>query len=89
MIFDPVQPHGVIQRGSDSFSAAEFAPGQDFAQIFLTWELPIEATNIGSALKIVFDSASSTSLQLEKEQVWFNGSPAAVCPQSGRLLRVD
>ncbi|WP_321839470.1 hypothetical protein [Paraburkholderia bannensis] len=89
VIFDPVQPHGVIQRGSDSFSAAEFAPGQDFDQIFLTWELPIEDANIGSALKIVFDSASSTSLQLEKEQVWFNGSPATVCPESGRLLRVD
>jgi hypothetical protein len=89
VIFDPVQPHGVIQRGSDSFSADEFAPGQDFDQIFLTWELPIEDGNIGSALKVVFDIAPSTSLQLDKEQVWFNGSPAAVCPQSGRLLRID
>ncbi|WP_321816891.1 MULTISPECIES: hypothetical protein [unclassified Paraburkholderia] len=89
VIFDPVQPHGVIQRSSDSFSAADFAPGQDFAQIFLTWELPIEDANIASALKIAFDVAPSTSLQLENEQVWSNGSPAAVCPESGRLLRVD
>ncbi|WP_321952209.1 hypothetical protein [Paraburkholderia bannensis] len=89
VIFDPVQPHGVIRRGSDSFSTAEFAPGQDFVQTFLTWELPIEDANIGSALKVVFDVAPSTSRQLEKEQVWSNGSPVAVCPQSGRLLRVD
>ncbi|NIE64374.1 hypothetical protein [Burkholderia sp. Ax-1719] len=88
VIFDPVQPHGVIQRSSDSFSAAEFAPGQDFDQIFLTWELPIEDANIASALKVVFDIAPAISLQLDKEQVWFNGSPAAVCSQSGRLLGV-
>ncbi|MBN3810632.1 hypothetical protein [Paraburkholderia sp. Ac-20347] len=89
VIFDPVQPHGVIQRGSDSFSAAEFPPGQDFTQIFLTWELPIEDSNVGSALKIAFDIDPSTSLQLESEQLWANGLPAAVCPQSGRLLRAD
>jgi hypothetical protein len=89
VIFDPVQPHGVIQRGSQSFSAAEFAPDQDFDQIFLTWELPIEDANLGSALKIVFDIAGSTSLQLKKEQVWFNGSPAVVCPESGRWLHAN
>ncbi|WP_233889621.1 hypothetical protein [Paraburkholderia flagellata] len=89
VIFDPVQPHGVIQRGSDSFSAAEFAPDQDFDQIFLTWELPIEDADIGSALKVIFDIAPSTSQHLEKEQVWFNGSPAAVCPESGRWLPVS
>jgi hypothetical protein len=89
VIFDPVQPHGVIRRGSDSFAAAEFATGQDFDQIFLTWELPIEDANIGSALKVVFDIDPSTSLQLETGQVWFDGSPAAVCPQSGRLLRAN
>ncbi|WP_343665726.1 hypothetical protein [Paraburkholderia tropica] len=89
VIFDPVQPHGVIRRGSSNFSAAEFASGEDFTQVFLTWELPIEDADIGSALKVAFDIAPSTSLQVEKEQVWYNGSPATVCPQSGRLLRGD
>ncbi|CAG9201974.1 conserved hypothetical protein [Paraburkholderia tropica] len=89
VIFDPVQPHGVIRRGSDSFSADDFAPDQDFVQIFLTWELPIEDADIASALKVDFDIAPETSLQLDKEQLWSNGSPAGVCPQSGRLLRVD
>ncbi|QNB17142.1 hypothetical protein G5S35_31685 [Paraburkholderia tropica] len=89
VIFDPVQPHGVIRRGSNNFSAAEFASDEDFTQVFLTWELPIEDADIGSALKVAFDIAPSTSLQVEKEQVWYNGSPATVCPQSGRLLRGD
>lgn len=89
VIFDTVQPHGVIRRGSDSFSPADFAPDQDFTQIFLTWELPIEDANIARALKIVFDIDRSTSLQLKEEQVWLNGSPAVVCPESGRWLRVD
>ena len=66
-----------------------FAPDQDFDQIFLTWELPIEDADIGSALKVIFDIAPSTSQHLEKEQVWFNGSPAAVCPESGRWLPVS
>ncbi|SAK70334.1 hypothetical protein AWB78_02758 [Caballeronia calidae] len=89
VIFDTVQPHGVIRRGSDSFSPADFAPDQDFTQIFLTWELPIEDANIARALKVVFDIDRSTSLQLKEEQVWLNGSPAVVCPESGRWLRLD
>jgi hypothetical protein len=89
VIFDTAQPHGVVQRGSDRFSPADFAPDQDFTQIFLTWELPIEEANIGNALKIVLDVDRPTSLQLKEEQVWLNGAPAAVCPESGRWLRVD
>lgn len=89
VIFDPVQPHGVVLRGRDTFSSADFAPDQDFTQVFLTWELPIEDTGISNALKIVFDPDRSMSLQLADEQVRLNGSRAAVCPQSGRWLRVD
>jgi hypothetical protein len=89
VIFDTVQPHGVIQRGSGSFRVADFAPDQDCIQIFLTWELPIEDAHIGQALKVVFDIARSTSPQLDEEQVWLNGAPAAVCPETGRWYRVD
>jgi hypothetical protein len=88
VIFDTGQPHGVIQRRSGSFNVADFAPDQDCIQIFLTWELPIEDAHVGQALKVVFDIARSTSLQLDEEQVWLNGAPAAVCPESGRWYRV-
>jgi hypothetical protein len=86
VIFDTCQPHGVIQRGSDSFIAEAFAPDQDCTQIFLTWELPIENADVAEALKVVFDIARSTSLQFKNEQVWVNGGPAIVCPESGRWL---
>ncbi|MDR5752579.1 MULTISPECIES: hypothetical protein [unclassified Caballeronia] len=89
VIFDTGQPHGVIQRNSSSFSAADFAPDQDRTQVFLTWELSIEDPHVGRALKVVFDTARSTSLQLDEEQVWSNGGPAAVCPETGRWYRVD
>ena len=89
VIFDTCQPHGVIQRGSGSFSVADFAPDQDCIQIFLTWELPIEDAHVGQALEVVFDIARSTSPQLNEEQVWLNGAPAAVCPESGRWYQVD
>ncbi|MBB5405524.1 hypothetical protein HDG41_007620 [Paraburkholderia sp. JPY162] len=82
VIFDTGQPHGVIQRGAESFSAADFAPDQDFTQIFLTWELPIEDANVGQALKVTFDIDRPSSQRLEEEQVWMNGAPAAVCPES-------
>ncbi|KXU84587.1 hypothetical protein CR51_41255 [Caballeronia megalochromosomata] len=89
VLFDTAQPHGVIQRRSDSFSVADFAPDQDCTQIFLTWELPIEDAYVGQALKVVFDVAPSTSQQPDEEQVWLNGARAAVCPESGRWHRVD
>jgi hypothetical protein len=89
VIFDTGQPHGVIQRGSSGFNAADFAPDQDCIQLFLTWELPIEDTHVGHALKVAFDIDPSTSLQLDAEQVRLNGEPAIVCPDSGRWCRVD
>jgi hypothetical protein len=89
VIFDTGQPHGVIRRGSSGFDMADFRPDQDCVQIFLTWELPIEDAPVAHALKVVFDIAPSTSLQLNAEQVQLNGEPAAVCPDSGRWRRVD
>jgi hypothetical protein len=89
VIFDTGQPHGVIQRGSSSFNAADFAPDQDCIQIFLTWELPIEDVHVGHALKVVFDVAPAESLQTDVEQVLLNGAPAIVCPDSGRWCPVD
>lgn len=82
VIFDTGQPHAVIQRGSPGFEAADFAPGQDCSQFFLTWELPIE--QVGRALGVAFDIAPANLLPVNEEQVWLNGAPATVCPDSGR-----
>jgi hypothetical protein len=84
VIFDTGQPHGVIQRHSGNFSVADFAPDQDCIQIFLTWELPIEDAHVARVLDVKFDVAPSMSPQPDEEQVWLNGSPATVCPESGR-----
>ncbi|MCX7258402.1 MAG: hypothetical protein NTZ64_17270 [Polaromonas sp.] len=89
VIFDTGQPHGVVARHSSGFEVADFPSGQDFSQVFLTWELPIEDAAVGQVLQIVFDIDASTSLRLDEEQVWFNGAPASLCPDSGRWRRVD
>ncbi|CAG4917523.1 hypothetical protein [Paraburkholderia gardini] len=89
VIFDTGQPHGVIRRGSSGFNVDDFVPDQDWIQIFLTWELPIEDPDVGHALKVAFDIAPSTSLQPDAEQVLLNGEQATVCPDSGRWCRVD
>ena len=84
VIFDTAQPHAVIVRNRGGFNAVDFDDDQDFTQIFLTWELPIENVNVGHALGITFDIDPSTSLLLDDEQVWVNGARANVCPDSGR-----
>lgn len=89
VIFDTGQPHGVIARHSGGFEVADFPSGQDFSQVFLTWELPIENANVGQALQIAFDIDASTSLRLDEEQVWFNGAPASLCPNSGRWRQAN
>ncbi|WP_175050449.1 hypothetical protein [Paraburkholderia sediminicola] len=89
VIFDTGQPHGVIQRNSSGFDAADFTPDQDWIQIFLTWELPIENAHVAHALKLTFDVAPSTSSQLDTEQVQLNGEQVIVCPDSGRWSRAD
>jgi hypothetical protein len=89
VIFDTGQPHGVIQRGSSGFNVADFPQDEDFIQIFLTWELPIEDVHVAQALKVSFDVAPSTSSQLDAEQVLMNDAQVTVCPDSGRWCRVD
>ncbi len=84
VVFDTGQPHGVIARRSAGFAAADFPPDQDDLQVFLTWELPIEDADMGRALRIAFDTDPANALRLGEEQVWRNGAPARVCPESGR-----
>lgn len=85
VIFDTGQPHGVIARRSDGFEAADFPADQDFTQVFLTWELPIENPAVGQALQIAFDIDPLTSQrQLDEEQVWRHDAPVSLCPDSGR-----
>jgi len=84
MLFDPGQPHGVIARSGAGFQLADFASGQDCTQMFLTWELPIEHPDVGRALGIRFDTDPAAALSLNEEQLWRNGAPAGVCPQTGR-----
>lgn len=89
VIFDTGQPHALIRRGSNGFEAADFPPGQDCSQVFLTWELPIENRNVAHALQIAFDVDKPTSLQLNDEQVWRSGTRASVCPDSGQWRQAD
>ncbi|MDQ0587661.1 hypothetical protein [Variovorax paradoxus] len=87
LIFDTGQPHAVIRRRSSGFDAADFAPGQDCTQVFLTWELPIEDAHVARALRIAFDIDAPTASQVDEEQVRMNGERASVCPASGEWRR--
>lgn len=89
VIFDTGQPHAVIRRHSTGFDAADFPPDQACSQVFLSWELPIEQSDVGRTLRIAFDVDPSTALLLEDEQVWHNGAQAQVCPATGRWVPVD
>jgi hypothetical protein len=89
VVFDTGQPHGVIRRGSSGFNVADFAPDEDWIQIFLTWELPIEDARVGDALRVTFDVDPSTSSQLDEEHVLLNGERVIVCPDSGRWRRAE
>ena len=88
MVFDTGQPHAVIARHSSGFNAAEFSPEHDCTQVFLTWELPIENIHVAQTLGIAFDIEPLIASRLNEEQIWLNGAPANVCPQSGRLSTV-
>jgi hypothetical protein len=89
VIFDTCKPHGVIRRGSSGFDNADFPPGQDFTQLFLTWELPIEDEGVAQALNVAFDIARPTSRHPDEEQVWLNGTRVKPCPASGRWIEAD
>ncbi len=89
VVFDTGQPHAVIARHRSGFDAADFAAEMDVTQVFLTWELPIEAPPVVQALGIVFDIAAQTALQLQDEQLWLDGAPVQLVPESGRWCQVD
>ena len=86
MLFDTGQPHGVILRRGTGFHEADFAEDLDLAQLFLTWELPIEDARVASALGIEFDIDAATASRLDEEQVRINGARAVVDPESGLWL---
>lgn len=89
VIFDTGQPHAVIDRRRRSFDVSDFPPDPERTQIFLSWELPIEHVAVGHALQIAFDIDPAGSSQLQDEQVWLNGAPARVCPQTGQWHPLD
>lgn len=86
MIFDTCQPHAVIPRGTTGFREADFAAGLELAQLFLTWELPVEDSRVASALGIAFDVDPATAARLDEEQVRMDGARAAIDPECGRWL---
>ena len=89
VMFDTGQPHGVIARRSGGFDAADFPPGHDAAQVFLTWELPVEEPQVAQALRIALDIDPATALLLSDAQLWRNGKKALVCPDSGQWRRAS
>jgi hypothetical protein len=89
VLFDTGAPHGVIRRGSDRFSEADFPPDQDDSQIFLTWELPIADERVARLLGVVFDTVTSNARRPDEEGLVLNGSPAVLCPATGRWLPAD
>jgi hypothetical protein len=89
VVFDTGQPHAVIPRHRSGFDAADFPDGQDFTQVFLTWELPMENALVARALGTRFDTDPATALQLAEDQVQVNGAGATLCPASGRWFPTD
>jgi hypothetical protein len=89
VVFDTGQPHAVIARHRNGFEHADFPPEQDCTQVFLTWELAIENALVTQALGIDFDTDPATARLLADEQIWVNGAPATVCPQTGRWRQAD
>jgi len=89
LLFDTAQPHAVVPRGSSRFDAADFAPGCDCSQYFLSWELPIEQPAVARLLQVRFDvapSTTATTAQPDEPQVRRHGTAGALCPLSGRWI---
>jgi hypothetical protein len=84
VVFDTGQPHAVIERRGNGFSAADFPSEQQRNQVFLSWELPIEQAGVAQALGIDFDIDPATALLLDEEQLWRGGARVNLCPTSGR-----
>jgi hypothetical protein len=86
VLFDTGQPHAVVPRNSRRFDAADFPTDRDCTLAFLTWEVPIEHAGVAQALQVRFDTVPATAQHLAEGQVWRQGAPATVCPESGRWL---
>jgi len=86
VMFDTCQPHAIIKRSASGFAESDFAPERMVAQVFLTWELPIEHEQVQRALGIRIDVPAVTSSQGDEEQVWRNGVPVRLCPKTGGWL---
>ena len=84
LVFDTAQPHAVVRRGQSTFSTANFPDALDCSLVFLTWELPIEHDRVRQLLRLQLDSDPITAQCLREAQVHVGGSPATVCPDSGR-----
>ena len=83
VIFDTCQPHAVIDRRSSGFDVADFPPGRDCTQVFLTWELPVEHVGLTQALGIALDVDDPAAASQNEEQLWRGGAPARVCRNTG------
>lgn len=83
VVFDTGQPHAVIKRLGAGFDPADFAPGIDLTQVFLTWEIDIENADVARALGVGFDVDPSTASRLDEEQLRLDGARVSVAPDTG------
>ena len=86
VIFDTGQAHALVERNSGKLYTADGHPSPAQTQLFLSWELPIEHAEVQRALDIALDVDPLTASRLNQAQVWLNGAPASVCPESGQWL---
>jgi hypothetical protein len=86
VIFDTGQAHALVERSSGKLYRADGDPAPAQTQLFLSWELPIEHAEVQRALHIALDVDPLTASRLDQAQVWLNGAPASVCPESGQWL---
>ena len=87
VLFDPSQPHGVVRRGTGRFEASTATADEDDVQVFLSWELPIEQSDLAQALGVVLDAAPLAPSGNEPCVRW-RGAPVSPCPETGRWLPV-
>ena len=85
VVFDTCLPHAVIPRQCSGFAAADFAVPADWSQVFLTWELPIAHPPLAQQLGLALEGDGAEHIPLP--QLRLHGSPAVVCPQTGRWLQ--
>lgn len=83
VLFDTAQPHAVIDRHGHHFDPADFPPGADRTQVFLTWELPLAHGGVAQALGIQLDTAPAMPLTEDAALPGPHGHAACLCPQTG------